>query len=124
MNKNTTVTEASFPEAVRPAGAPAAAEASSLKCIFQKGTDVTWGWGLNSDKSYFQMRGSWTTTPYTKLEKFFTSTSTADMAAAAEAAKVYYGLVGYDLIGYCAATKASGYTYPIVAGGTELFPSL
>ena len=45
-------------------------------------------------------------------------------ASAAENALRYYKLVGYTLVGFFAATAVSGYDYPIVSNGTELFPAL
>ncbi len=95
---------------------------TSLACYLQKGASVTWHWGLNSDNSYFVLRGSWITTPYTGLTKFVTDTSVSDLLAAAAKAIEYYKLAGYGVESLFAADGAGGYNYPIVAGGTELYP--
>ncbi|MEO5627026.1 MAG: hypothetical protein ABIQ70_13550, partial [Dokdonella sp.] len=101
----------------------AAADTSSLACYFQKGSDTTWYWGLTSDSAWFQMSGNWQKTPYTKLEKFFSSASQSDMTSACSNSSTYYGLVGYTFVAGFAAQKAAGYNYPIVIGGnTELWP--
>ena len=93
-----------------------------MGCYVQKGSDVTWQWGLNSDNSYYVLRGTWVTTPYTGLTKFVTSASQQEMAAAANNAIAYYKLAGYTLQSMFAADGSAGYNYPIVTGGTELYP--
>jgi hypothetical protein len=103
-------------------GAAAGGDTTSIACYFQKGNDVTWYWGLNNDNSWYSLNGSWATTPYTKLQKFFTGTSFSEIIAAANNAKAYYSLDGYGLIAVFAASKSAGYNYPIVSGDTELFP--
>lgn len=101
----------------------AAAGSTSLACYFQKGSAITWYWGLNSDKSWYSMPGDWQKTTYTKLEKFFTTASQSDIAAACTNSQTYYGLVGYSLMAAFAAQKNAGYNYPIIVGGnTELWP--
>lgn len=103
-------------------GAADGGDTTSIACYFQKGSDVTWYWGLNNDDSYYKLNGSWATTPYTKLQKFFTNTSQGEIIAAANKAMSYYKLDGYGILAIFAATKSAGYNYPIVVGDTELFP--
>ena len=110
-------------------GAPATVEAAvadatttSLACYFINGSNVTWYWGLNNDNSYYKLNGSWGTTPYTKLTKFFTSTNSSDIGNAAQNAKNYYNLGSYSLFAIFAADSSSGYNYPVVANGQELYP--
>jgi hypothetical protein len=122
-NNDQNAAHLSIPEAPRPVGAQATADTSSLRCYFQKGTAVTWGWGVTSDNAWFKMTGSWTKTPITKLQKFFTTASSSELASAAENALRYYKLVGYTLVGFFAATQGAGGDYPIVSNGTELFPA-
>lgn len=105
-----------------PAAAVPAGTTTSLACYVQKGSDVTWHWGLNNDNSYYVLNGNWITTPYTGLTKFVTSASQADLLAAANNAIAYYKLAGYTLQSMFAADSGAGYNYPIVAGGTELYP--
>ena len=105
-----------------PAVAVPSGTTTSLACYVQKGSDVTWQWGLNSDNSYYVLRGAWVTTPYTGLTKFVTSAGQQEMAAAADNAIAYYKLSGYTLQSMFAADSSAGYNYPIVAGGTELYP--
>jgi len=114
----------SIAEAPRPAGAPAATDTSSLRCYFRKGSEMTWGWGVTNNNAWFSMSGTWTKTPITKLQKFFTATHQSEMNTAAENALRYYKLVGYTLVGFVAATSSAGYDYPIVSNGTELYPAL
>jgi hypothetical protein len=124
MNNDRNADHPTILEASRPEGAQAAAETSSLRCYFRKGTETTWGWGVTNGNAWFTMSGTWSKTPYTKLEKFFTAATLADMNTAAENALRYYKLVGYTLVGFFAATQAIGYDYPIVSNGTELYPTL
>jgi hypothetical protein len=105
-----------------PAAAVPTGTSTSLACYVQKGSDVTWHWGLNNDNSYYVLNGNWITTPYTGLTKFVTSASQADLVAAANNAIAYYKLAGYTLQSMFAADSGAGYNYPIVAGGTELYP--
>lgn len=101
----------------------AAAGTTSLACYFQKGSDITWYWGLNSDKSWYGLPGEWQKTPQTKLEKFFTSTNQAAILAACSNSQTYYGLVGYSLMAAFASQKSAGFNYPIIINGnTELWP--
>lgn len=100
------------------------ASTSSLACYFSKNGSVTWQWGLNNDNSYYKLNGDWKKTPYTKLTKFFTQTSTSDIMNAAAKAQSYYNLDGYSLVGIFAAESSSGYNYPVVVNSTEeLFPA-
>lgn len=122
MNKDLIAVYPSVPEAPKPAGAAAATDTSSLRCYFRKGSETTWGWGVTNNNAWLTMSGTWATTPTTKLEKFFTSMSQSEMNTAAENALRYYKLVGYTLVGFFAATKSTGFDYPIVSNGTELFP--
>jgi hypothetical protein len=104
--------------------AVASGTTTSLACYFSKGSDVTWYWGLNNDNSYFKLNGEWRTTPYTKLQKFFTQTSSSEIRKTAVQAQDYYQLTGYSLLGIFAADKAAGYNYPVVVNNTEeLFPA-
>lgn len=101
----------------------AAAGSASLACYFQKGNDITWHWGLNSDKSWYSMPGEWKKTTYTKLEKFFATVGQNDITNACSNSQTYYGLVGYSLMAAFAAQKSAGYNYPIIVNGnTELYP--
>lgn len=98
---------------------------TSLACYFRKANgDVEWQWALNNDNSYYKLNGSWFTTPYTKIQKYMTSTSLADIQSAATAAQTYYNLTGAMLIGIFAADSSAGHNYPIVASGNELYPEL
>lgn len=98
---------------------------TSLACYFRKANgSVEWQWGLNSDNSYYKLNGDWLTTRYTKLQKFVTYTSVEDIQRAASAAQAYYKLVDAVLIGIFAADKSTGYNYPIVVAGNELYPEL
>ena len=105
-----------------PASAVPTGTTTSLACYVQKGSDVTWHWGLNSDNSYYVLSGKWIATPYTGLTKFVTNASQAELVAAANNAIAYYKLAGYTLQSLFAADSGAGYNYPIVAGGTELYP--
>lgn len=108
------------PESV---GVQVAADTTSVACYFVNASGATaWYWGLNNDNSYFKLNGSWTKTPYTRLTKFVTGTGAGEITAAAEKARSYYNLNGYTLMAAFAADSGSGYNYPLVAGGTELFP--
>ena len=112
--------------ALRPQSSEGVADAStsSLACYFSKNGSVTWQWGLNNDNSYYKLNGEWKKTPYTKLTKFFTQTSTSDIMNAAAKAQSYYNLDGYSLVGIFAAESSSGYNYPVVVNSTEeLFPA-
>jgi hypothetical protein len=95
---------------------------TSLACYVQKGSDVTWQWGLNNDNSYYVLNGKWIATPYTGLTKFVTNTSQAELVGAANNAIRYYKLAGYTVQSIFAADSGAGYNYPIVAGSTELYP--
>jgi len=101
----------------------AAAGSTSLACYFQKGGDTTWYWGLTGNSAWYQLPGDWKTTPYTKLQKFFSTAGQSDITAACNNSSTYYGLVGYTFIAAFAADKSAGSNYPIVVGGnTELWP--
>ena len=95
---------------------------TSVACYLQKGSDVTWHWGLNNDNSWFVLNGRWITTPYTGLTKFVTDTSRGDLLAAAANAIRYYNMSGYTLESLFAADGIGGYNYPIIANGVELYP--
>ncbi|MGJ7440369.1 hypothetical protein [Aquipuribacter sp. MA13-6] len=103
-------------------GGNAGETTTSLACYVEKGSDVTWQWGLNADNSWYKLRGRWITTPFTGLTKFLTSTSEGELTAAANQAIQYYKLSGYTLRGMFAADGAGGYNYPILIGTTELYP--
>ena len=95
---------------------------TSLACYIQNGSSITWQWGLNNDNSYYVLNGSWITTPYTGLTKFVTTTSLDQLMAAAANAIRYYQRTGYTVLSLLAADGSAGYNYPIVSGGTQLFP--
>ncbi|WP_141841926.1 hypothetical protein [Humibacillus xanthopallidus] len=97
---------------------------TSVACYLQKGSDVTWQWGLNADNSYYKLNGYWITTPHTRLQKFVTDTDEAEMMAAANRAIAYYNRTGYSVIGLFAADSSGGYNYPILVGESELYPTL
>lgn len=100
-----------------------AAGSTALVCYFQKGSDVTWKWGLTSDSGWFSLPGEWQTTQYTKLQKFFSTASQSAVTTACSNSATYYGLVGYTVMAAFAADMSAGYNYPIVVGGnTELYP--
>ena len=100
-----------------------AAGSTSLACYFQKGGDVKWYWGLNTDSSWYAMPGDWQKTPQTKLEKFFTTASQSNITSACSNSQTYYGLVGYSLMAAFASQKSAGFNYPIIFNGnTELWP--
>lgn len=101
----------------------AEADATSVACYFQKGSDIKWYWGLTSNSAWYALPGNWKKTEYTKLEKFFTTASQSDITAACTNSATYYGLVGYNLFAAFASQKNAGFSYPIVVGGnTELYP--
>ena len=106
---------------VGPSSAPSGTT-TSLACYLQKGSDVTWQWGLNSNNSYYVLSGAWITTPYTGLTKFVTSASRSELIAAANKSIGYYNRTGYTLQSMFASDGAGSYNYPIVIGGTELYP--
>jgi hypothetical protein len=98
-------------------------DTTSLACYFQKGDSITWYWGLTSDSQWYTLPGSWQTTPYTKLQKFFSTASQSDITQACGNSSTYYGLVGYSLLAAFAADRKAGSNYPIIVGGsTELWP--
>ena len=96
---------------------------TSLACYVQKGTSVTWQWGLNDDNSWFELDGYWIVTPHTKLTKFVTNTDQAELLAAATKAIDYYKLTGYTVVALCAADRSLGFNYPIIVGDAELYPA-
>ncbi|HOV56951.1 MAG TPA: hypothetical protein PLN91_03650 [Rhodanobacteraceae bacterium] len=101
----------------------AADNAAYVACYFQKGSDQTWEWALNTDGSYYQVAGSYITTPLTKVQKFNAgSTAQSTMQQACANAQTKNGLLGYTLFAFFAAQSNAGGNYSIVAGGTELFP--
>lgn len=108
--------------AALPAGTAPTGTTTSLACYLQKGTDVTWQWGLNADNSWYVLRGKWISTPYTGLTKFVTDVSPAALVAAANKAIQYYGRAGYTVQSLFAADSGTGFNYPIIAGGIELYP--
>lgn len=126
------VTASSFAQSQGPAspdeGTPAVAPLStanstSLACYFKNaGGNVTWQWGLAPGNQWYQLVGAWQTTPYSKLQKFFTDTTTGPLNDACDRARSYYKLSGYTVIAYFAADKSAGYNYPIVSCGVELYP--
>ena len=116
------------PDEPTPASAPVvSATTTSLACYFSKADHSvrsTWQWGLSPGNQWYQLTGSWETTPYTKLTKFFTDKPTAELNEACKRSKNYYKLHGYDMFAYFAADSNIGYNYPIVSGGVELFPAV
>lgn len=112
------------PQQAIPEAAPmASAQTTSLACYFRNaGGDVVWKWGLAPGNQWYQLSGTWEKTAYTKLQKFFTTTTTGPMNDACSRAKTYYSLTGYDMFGYFAADSSAGYSYPIVSCGVELYP--
>ena len=119
------------PTAQAETGPPASAEeavatatTTSLACYFSKGDTTTWYWGLNDDNSYYKLNGEWKTTPWTKLKKFFTTTSSSEITARANKASEYNKLSGYSLVAVFAADSGSGYNYPLVVNNAEeLYPN-
>ncbi len=95
---------------------------TSLACYLQKGTDVTWQWGLKADNNYYVLKGSWITTPFTGLTKFVTTTPESELVGAADRAIAYYERTGYRLLALFAADGAGGYNYPVLVGSKELYP--
>jgi hypothetical protein len=95
---------------------------TSVACYLRNGTDVTWQWGLNDDNSWYVLNGQWITTPYSGLTKFVTSAGQGDLVAAANNAIRYYQRTGYTVEAVLAADSSSGYSYPIVSNGLQLFP--
>lgn len=114
----------SSPEQATPASAPLiTAQTTSLACYFRNTAgNVTWKWGLAPGNQWYQLSGDWQTTPYSKLQKFFTSTTTGPMNDACSRSKAYYSLTDYSVIAYFAADSSAGYNYPIVSCGVELYP--
>lgn len=112
------------PKDAIPAAAPmVTAQTTSLGCYFRNAAgDTTWKWGLAPGNQWYQLSGNWQTTPYSKLQKFFTPTSTGPMNDACSRSKAYYSLAGYDVFAYFAADSSAGYNYPIVSCGVELYP--
>ncbi len=94
---------------------------SYAACYFNDNGKVAWRWGLTPSNDYFSFGGEWKKTPYTKLEKFVSSTPYPAISAACAQAQSYYGQPG-TLFAVFAATKNIGSNYPIVMGGNELFP--
>ena len=104
------------------AGSAPGGTTTSLACYVQKGSDVTWRWGLNADNSWYVLKGTWVRTPFTGLTKFVTNTGVAELTTAADKTMQYYNLSGYTLRAMFAADGLGGYNYPVVAGGVELYP--
>lgn len=105
-----------------PVGAAPTGTTTSVACYLRNGTDVTWQWGLNDDNSWYVLNGQWITTPYSGLTKFVTSAGQGDLVAAANNAIRYYQRTGYTVEAVLAADSSSGYSYPIVSNGLQLFP--
>lgn len=96
---------------------------SYVACYFGSPASPRWQWALAPGNAWFAMDGEWNKTQFTKLEKFFTDTTQSTIHDACLRAQSYYGESG-QLFGMFAATSSTGYNYPIVTGGVELFPSL
>ena len=101
------------------------AGSTSLTCIFQSGSNPNARkreWGLTSSSAWYSLPGNYQTTPYTNLQKFFSTASLNDITAACANSATYYGLVGYTLLAAFAASSTSS-NYPIILNGsTELWP--
>lgn len=95
---------------------------SYVACYFGDPASPTWKWALKSDNAWFSITGYWATTPQTKLQKFFTSTTHAEILQACGNAKAYYKLKD-NLFAAFAATSSTGSNYPLVSNGVELYPS-
>ncbi|NEP87070.1 MAG: hypothetical protein F6K18_09625 [Okeania sp. SIO2C2] len=104
---------------------------SYIACYFYNASndDTTWEWALTKSNDYYKINGSWRTTEYTKLEKFFPSNSVnvsyGDICAACDNAKAHKQLGdSYNFLAFFAATSGLGSNYPVVLNGTDFFPDL
>lgn len=96
-------------------------ESSNTACYFNDNGNISWHWGLAPNNSWYSFPGSWITTPYTKIQKFKTSTSYNEIYQSCEQSQKYYKFNG-NLFAIFAATSGTGNNYPILLGGAELYP--
>ena len=110
-------------KAAAKAGTSAESDSSNTACYFTDNGSITWKWGLNSDNSWYSFAGQWLQTPYTKVEKFSTTSTSYDaIYQSCVNSQKYYG-VGGQLFASFAATSGVGSNYPILVGGGDLFPN-
>lgn len=98
-------------------------DSSNTACYFNNNGSVTWQWGLKSDNGWYSFTGQWVTTPYTKLQKFSTTTTSYDSIYQSCVNSQKYYKVDGQLFAIFAATSGAGSNYPILVGGGDVFPS-
>ena len=99
-------------------------KSSSVACYFNNGKAITWRWGLTTanKESFYSFPGEWKKTEYTKQKKFFSPVSYAAVFDSCTNAKKFYKEEG-AVFAMFAAVSDTGANYPIVLGGTELYPN-
>jgi len=101
----------------------AESDSSNTACYFNDDGSISWKWGLKSDNGWYSFTGQWVTTPYTKLTKFSTTTTTYEsIYNSCVNSKKYYDVDG-ELFAIFAATSGIGKNYSILLGGGDLFPN-
>ncbi len=98
-------------------------DSSNTACYFNNNGSISWQWGLKSDNGWYSFTGQWVTTPYTKVQKFSTTTTTYDSIYQSCANSQKYYKVDGQLFAIFAATSGAGSNYPILVGGGDLFPN-
>ena len=98
-----------------------AAGSSYISCYFGDASNFQWKWALAPDNGWYSVAGDYSKSPFTKIERFVTSTSQSDILNACAKSKAYYNVTG-NLFAAFAATQAAGFNYPILSNGTMLYP--
>jgi hypothetical protein len=98
-----------------------AAGSSYVACYFGDASNNQWNWALTPANGWYSLSGDYNKSQFTKIERFVTTASQSDIATACAQSKAYYKITGNFFAAF-AATKAAGYSYPILSNGTYLYP--
>ena len=94
---------------------------SYVACYFGDASNYQWHWGLTPANGWYAIAGDYSTSQFTKFQRFTTAASQSDIATACAQSKAYYNITG-NLFAAFAATQSAGYNYPILSNGTFLYP--
>ena len=82
-------------------------------CYFKDGGNRVWKWGLNSDNSWFVIRGHWDKNRDTGNWKFYSDTPKNEVKSSCDNSQKYYNVPG-KIDGIYAAMSNVGNNYDLV----------
>jgi hypothetical protein len=98
-----------------------AAGSSYVACYFGNQSEHQWKWALTPANGWYSIAGNFNKSPFTKIQRFFTTATQSDIEAACAQSRAYYKITGSFFAAF-AATQNLGANFPILSNGAYLFP--